>query len=103
MPSVPSFTHSGMICSSWNALCRNMYRLNRFSTWPRSSARCARARAATTSSRSAASSDCNSARDAGATVVSDIAGLLLGDGVLDGLAHQGVLLLHQIDRIGLAE
>src|SRR5689334_5845137 len=105
MPSVPSLTQSGMICSSWKALCRNMYRLNRFSTCPRSSARCARARADTTSSRSAASSACSSARVAGAAMVSDISGLLrlLGHGVFDGLAHEGVLLLHDVDRVDHAE
>src|SRR6188768_796007 len=102
MPSVPRFTQSGMICSSWNALCRYMYRLKTFSTAPRSCARWARPRTAATSSRRVASSAWSSATDA-AAMVSDIRVLLRGDGVLDGLAHEGVLLLDEVDRVGFAE
>src|SRR4051794_2410419 len=107
MPGVPSRTQSGMICSSWNALCRNMYRLKRFSTSPRSAAFRARRVASATCSRSRSSSLWSWPTDAPATVSVMAARCAASGrhagGLFDGPAHQRVLLLDESDRVRLAE
>src|SRR3954447_9263985 len=108
MPGVPGPTQSGMIPSSWKALCRYMYRLKRFSISPRSAARRASPFASSSCCLRLTSSACSSATVAPATVSVILAparrsGGNGGDGVLDRAAHQRVLALHELDRVGLAE
>src|SRR3954449_4463279 len=73
---------------------------------PRSAARRARERVWASSSRSAASSSRRAA--VGSAMVSDMvcaprSGRDAGDGVFDGAAHERVLLLDEVDRVGLPQ